>query len=89
MTVTAITIDRSPGNRSIEFLPDYCPECNPAGHHAGRPVRLATLAEPTSITWPGGRRLICRYRCDHCGHQWQRSDLWDAQSAGFDPKAAA
>lgn len=34
MTVAPITIDRRFGSRSIAFLPDYCPRCNPAGDEA-------------------------------------------------------
>jgi len=84
-----ITIERRPGSRSIDYLPDYCSKCNPLGDQADSRVRLASLTEPRSITWPGGRRLICRYRCDGCGHQWTRTDLWDAACAGFDHKGAA
>ncbi len=84
-----ITIDRRSGSRSIDYLPDYCPHCNPLGDQGDSRVRLASLTEPTSITWPGGRRLVCRYRCDACGHPWTRTDLWDAASAGFDQKGAA
>lgn len=84
-----ITIERRPGSRRIDYLPDYCPRCNPAGDQADSRVRLASLTEPTSITWPGGRRLICRYRCAGCGHQWVRTDLWNAASAGLDQKDAA
>ncbi len=81
-----ITIDRRPGSRSIDYLPDYCSKCNPLGDQGDRLIRLASLTEPTSITWPGGRRLICRYICEGCGHQWTRSDLWTAAHAGLDPK---
>ena len=81
-----ITIDRHSARRSIDYLPDYCPHCNPAGDQGDSRIRLASLAEPMSITWPGGRRLICRYRCDRCGHQWTRTDLWSAEHAGLDPK---
>lgn len=70
-------------DRCLQFLEDYCPRCNPAGHHADRPVRLATLTEPTSLTWRGGKRVVCRYHCARCGHRWRRADLWDAQSAGL------
>ncbi|BBZ64516.1 hypothetical protein MMON_58170 [Mycolicibacterium monacense] len=85
-TMSVITIDRRPGSRRLDYLPDYCPRCNPAGDRADRPVRLASLTEPTSITWPGGRRLICEYQCNACSHQWVRTDLWSAEQAGFDPK---
>jgi hypothetical protein len=81
-----ITIDRHSASRSIDYLPDYCDKCNPLGDQGDSRIRLASLTEPTSITWPGGRRLICRYRCDGCGHQWKRSDLWSAAHAGLDPK---
>lgn len=84
MTVTTITIDRSPGSRSIDYLPDFCLRCCSAGHFADRRDRLAALTEPTSITWYGGEHVTCRYRCDRCGLRWTRSDLWDATSAGFD-----
>lgn len=73
-------------DRRFQFLEDYCPECNPLGHNAARPIRLASLTTPEAVTWPGGTRLICEYRCDHCGHQWRRPDLWTAESAGFDPR---
>jgi len=84
MTVAAparITVQRS--ERSLAYLDDYCPRCNPAGHRADSRARLASLTEPTSLTWRGGRRVVCRYRCDRCGHQWRRTDLWDARSAGL------
>jgi hypothetical protein len=81
-----VTIERQPGSRRIDFLPDYCPHCNPLGDQADSRVRLAALAEPTSVTWHGGRRLICEYRCDRCGHPWVRADLWTAEHAGLDPK---
>ncbi|MCV7223641.1 hypothetical protein [Mycolicibacterium elephantis] len=80
MTIT----DRRP--ESIEFLPDYCPRCNPLGLWADSRVRLASLTEPTSVTWRGGKYVICRYQCDGCGHQWRRADLWTAAEAGFNPK---
>lgn len=67
------------------WLPDYCPRCNPAGHHADGCVRSATLTEPDAVTWYGGKRLMCEYRCTGCGHQWRRADLWTAKEAGFDP----
>jgi hypothetical protein len=72
--------------RGIEFLPDYCPRCNPAGHYADSGVRLATLTEPTRLTWRGGKRMICHYQCNGCGHAWRRADLWTAGCAGFHPK---
>ncbi len=87
--MSVITIERRPGSRRLDYLGDYCPRCNPVGDQADRPVRLASLNEPTSITWPGGRRLICEYQCKACGHQWTRTDLWTAASAGFDQKGAA
>ena len=86
MTIASATPDSHPDRRRFQFLDDYCPRCNPLGHHADSRVRLATLTEPEAVSWRGGRRVICAYRCDGCGHPWQRSDLWDAQSAGFDPK---
>lgn len=81
-----ITIDRQPGSRSIDYLPDYCPHCNPLGDQADRPVRLASLTEPTEVRWGGGRFAECEYRCPRCGHQWTRTDLWDAEQAGFTAK---
>lgn len=71
---------------TTKFLPDYCPRCNPLGHCADSRVRVASLTEPTSVAWHGGRRLVCRYQCDGCGHQWRRSDLWTAAEAGFNRK---
>lgn len=85
MTVVATT-DNHPDRRRFQFLDDYCPRCNPAGHYADRRVRLATLTEPTSLIWHGGKRVICRYECHRCGHQWRRADLWTAKEAGFDTK---
>lgn len=82
----ATTGSRPDRRRRFPFLDDYCPRCNPAGHYADRRVRLATLTEPTSVTWPGGRFAICKYRCTRCGHRWQRNDLWTAREAGFTPK---
>lgn len=84
MTIVA-TNARHPDRRRFQFLDDYCPRCNPAGHFADSRVRLATLTEPTSVTWPGGRYALCRYRCRR-GHRWSRADLWTAREAGFDPK---
>lgn len=71
------------------WLPDYCPRCNPAGHHADRCVRLATHTEPDAVTWRGGRGVVCEYVCDRCEHSWTRSDLWDAQCAGLKPQRRA
>ncbi|MDY6871276.1 MAG: hypothetical protein SV966_12440 [Actinomycetota bacterium] len=71
------------------WLPDYCPECNPAGHNADRCVRLATQTEPDAVTWRGGKVVVCEYQCDRCGHAWTNSDLWDAQCAGFTPQRRA
>ena len=70
--------------RRIEFLPDYCPRCNPLGHYADSRIRLASLTDPTTITWSGGRRVRCDYCCHACGHEWRRSDLWTAEEAGFE-----
>ena len=67
----------------LHWMPDYCPRCNPSGHHADSCVRLATLTEPDAITWYGGTRLVLEYVCDGCGHRWQRADLWGAGEAGF------
>jgi hypothetical protein len=83
---TTGTAKWQPDRRSIEFLPDYCPRCNPLGHHADSRIRLASLTEPTSITPRGRKRPVCEYRCDGCGHQWRRADLWTAEEAGLDPK---
>jgi hypothetical protein len=80
MTITDLRPD------PILFLDDYCPRCNPLGEQAERRVRECSLTAPCAITWHGGKRVICEYECDGCGHQWARHDLWDAQSAGFDPK---
>lgn len=77
------TIVATNDSRRLQFLDDYCPRCNPAGIHADSRVRSATLTEPTSLTWHGGKRVICRYQCGGCGHRWRRADLWDAQSAGL------
>ncbi len=79
-----VTIDATTGNRRLQFLEDYCPRCSPVGDQADRPARLATLT-PTSITAPGGNRLVCAYGCVRCGRQWRRSDLWTAQDAGLSP----
>jgi hypothetical protein len=85
--MTAPTIDTA--LTEIEFLPDYCPACNPAGHHADSCHRRATLTEPDAIHWNGGPRLRCDYDCARCRHQWTRRDLWDARSAGFEPTRSA
>lgn len=68
------------------WLPDYCPRCNPAGHHADRCVRSATLTEPDAVNWTGGKRLICEYHCDRCNRDWRRADLWTAECAGLDSR---
>lgn len=78
MTTTTAT-----DHRRSQFLDDYCPRCNPAGHHADSRVRLATLTEPTSVSRGGGTRAVCQYRCASCGHTWQRADLWTAKEAGL------
>ncbi len=67
------------------WLPDWCPQCNPAGHHADRCTRLATETEPDAVTWTGGKQLVCEYNCDRCGHRWQRADLWTAEALGLKP----
>lgn len=72
--------------RHVNYLGDYCGNCNPAGDQADSCVRLHTLVEPDAVTWHGDRRVTCEYVCDHCGHRWTRSDLWSAEQAGFDPK---
>lgn len=70
----------------LAFLDDYCPRCNPLGHLADSRVRLATLTEACELTAGRGRWAVCKYRCASCGHTWQRSDLWTAREAGFDPR---
>lgn len=80
--ITNSTIDC----RHCSYLGDYCSKCNPAGDQADSYVRLFTLVEPEAVTWHGGKRLICEYVCDGCGHTWTRSDLWTAEQAGFNPK---
>ena len=72
--------------RHCNYLGDDCGHCNPAGDQADSCVRLHTLVEPDAVTWHGGKRVTCEYRC---GHQWVRSDLWSAEQAGFDQKGAA
>lgn len=62
---------------------DYCPKCNPLGHHAESPIRAATLTEPYAVTAGRGRWALCKYQCADCGHTWQRADLWTAKSAGL------
>lgn len=74
-----------PAPTEIEFLPDYCPTCCPAGHYADRCDRLAALTEPDAVTWSGGPGLRCDYICDRCGHRWRRTNLWTAAEAGFRP----
>lgn len=69
------------------WMGDYCPACCPPGDQADRCTRLAAMTEPDAVIWTGGKRLICEYHCDRCGHDWQRPDLWDAASAGFDSSA--
>ena len=83
MTTTTTTAQDT---RRLRFLDDYCPRCNPAGHHADSRVRRATLTEPTEVTQGGGTWAVCRYECGGCGHQWHRHDLWTAKSAGFESK---
>lgn len=81
------TTDRAKPDPFGDFwLPDYCPRCNPAGHRADRCTRQATQTEPDAVTWRGGKGLLCEYVCDRCGHPWHRADLWDARSAGLDPR---
>jgi hypothetical protein len=82
MTVVVIN-DSHTDRRRLAFLDDYCPRCNPAGHLADGRTRLATLTEPTRLTWRGGKRVICDYRCGGCGHTWRRADLWTAHCAGL------
>lgn len=77
------TTTTAPGTRRLQFLDDYCPECNPAGHHADSRVRRATLTEPTEVSRGVGAWAVCRYECGGCGHQWQRDDLFTAASAGL------
>jgi hypothetical protein len=73
----------STARAKFAFLDDYCPQCNPLGHHADRPARLAALTEPTSVTWSGGKHVVCTYQCASCGHDWQRGDLWTPEQAGL------
>ncbi len=63
------------------WMPDYCPVCLSKGCD-----RRAVMTEPDAVTWHGGKQLICEYRCEGCGYDWQRSDLWTAECAGFDSK---
>ena len=81
-----MTLTSEGSQHSIQFLPDYCPRCNPLGHKADSRIRLSTLTEPNAVTWRGGKRVTCEYSCAHCCHTWTRSDLWSAEQAGFDPK---
>lgn len=83
MTITTpITVTRA--DRDLQFLEDYCLSCNPLGHHEpDRGIRMTTLTVPTSVTWSGGKRLLCEYCCPRCGHDWQRDDLWTAECASF------
>lgn len=71
--------------RTTAFLSDYCPQCNPLDYCAPRDMRMASLTDPVSVSWPGGRYAVCRYRCRR-GHRWVRRDLWTAREAGFDTK---
>jgi len=87
MTMTAQTRQASPFHQF--WLPDYCPECNPAGHYADACVRLCTQTEPEAVTWRGGSRLVCEYRCHRCSHQWTRRDLWTPENLGFVPVRSA
>ncbi len=80
MTVTSTVTD------PLHWMPDYCPRCNPLGHHADSCTRERTMAEPEAIEWHGGKGLIVEYRCARCDYQWQRADLWDAREAGFTPR---
>ncbi|OKH80879.1 hypothetical protein EB75_18900 [Mycobacterium sp. ST-F2] len=80
-----IAIQKPADRRRLQFLEDYCPRCNPLGHYADSRVRTASLTTPTSITAPGGNRLVCAYDCATCGHGWRRADLWTAQDAGLGP----
>ena len=63
------------------WMPDYCPVCLAAGCD-----RRTVMTEPDAVTWHGGKRVLCEYRCEGCGHGWQRGDLWTARSAGLGPK---
>ena len=78
-----MTTTTAPDTRRLQFLDDYCPQCNPAGHHADSRVRRATLTEPTEVTRGGGTWALCRYECGRCAHQWLRDDLFTAASAGL------
>ncbi|MDV3291916.1 hypothetical protein [Mycobacterium avium] len=76
MTTTAPKVD---GFHDF-WMPDYCPMCLARGWD-----RRATLTEPDAVTWYGGKALICEYRCDCCGHAWERPDLWTAANFGLEP----
>jgi hypothetical protein len=62
------------------WLPDSCPACMAAGCD-----RHTTLTEPDAVTWSGGKRLLCLYRCGVCGHAWRQADLWTADCLGLVP----
>ncbi len=83
--MTAQTIAHPPSPFHDLWLPDYCPTCNPAGHHADRCTRQCTQTEPEAVTWRGGKGLVCEYVCDSCGHRWTRRDLWTAENLGLVP----
>lgn len=81
--MTVVTAEAT--TTKLNFLPDYCPRCNPLGHQCpDRRVRLAALTEPNTLVHRGGSRVLLEYRCDRCGHQWTRADLWDARSCGLE-----
>ncbi|TXH19793.1 MAG: hypothetical protein E6R06_23750 [Mycobacterium sp.] len=87
-TFTAHTADQ-PSPFDDLWLPDYCPQCNPAGHHADRCARQCSATEPQSVTWRGGSKLACEYACDRCGHRWTRRDLWTPENLGLVPVRSA
>lgn len=89
MTGTARTASTTPNVDPFydTWMGDYCPACCPPGDQAGRCTRPGRNDRAGRRGLDRGKRLICEYCCDRCGHQWRRSDLWDAASAGFDSSA--
>jgi hypothetical protein len=85
MSTTSTTYRFDPHADFWNWMPDYCPRCNPAGAQADSCVRKATMAEPHAVGWAGGKYVTCHYVCDCCGHRWKSRD-WPASAAGFDPK---
>ncbi|MDP7727630.1 hypothetical protein [Mycobacterium sp. TY813] len=77
-----ITTDTTPKADPFHdfWLPDYCPACLASGCD-----RRDVMTEPDALIWTGGKRLICEYECDRCGHTWVRPDLWTAECFGLEP----